>query len=121
MTVQEAISQLDEKQHNVYSREDKLRWLAELDSELWEILRHTGKRKGEFDRYNADTLPDTPLLVSAPHDRIYRYWLEAQVDYANQEYTRFNNAIALFGKYYGAFVNWCLRTGTIPETTMRYY
>ena len=38
MTIRQAIALVDEKKHNVYSREEKLRWLSEQEIEAQAAL-----------------------------------------------------------------------------------
>ena len=62
---------------------------------------------------NADAVADdsgTALLVDAPHDKLYRPYLMAQIDFANADYDKYTNDMALFNAYYGEFVRWFART-----------
>lgn len=43
------------------------------------------------------------LLVPAPYDDIYIKWLEAQIDYANGEYNKYNNTSAAYNNAYVAY------------------
>ena len=56
-----------------------------------------------FDGYNQATPPDTELLAKAPHDEIYRYYLEMHIDLTNQEFDRYNNSAALNGSAWRDF------------------
>lgn len=56
-----------------------------------------------FSGYGVDTPPDTALLVPAPYDELYLWWLAAQMDYHNGEFTRYNNSIQLFNTGYSVF------------------
>lgn len=62
---------------------------------------------------NAEAVADdsgTVLLVDAPHDKLYRPYLMAQIDFANADYDKYANDMALFNAYYGEFVRWFSRT-----------
>ena len=52
----------------------------------------------------------TVLMVPAPHDKLYRTYLSAMIDFANGEYDKYNNSMILYNKQYGDFVNWYART-----------
>lgn len=91
MTVQEAVLWIDEKKHNVYSLEDKLAWLMQLEAVALAMEQRYGSREEA-----APLESDSSLRIPAPHDQMYLRWLEAQIDYANQEYLQYNNAMALF-------------------------
>ena len=93
MTLIEAIDLINALKPNTYTHTDKVKWLSNLDGIIKnEIIdTHEGAEKVTFDGYNEDTDLATELLVPAPYESIYRYWLEANIDYANGEYGRYNN------------------------------
>lgn len=49
---------------------------------------------------------DIELLVNPPHDKLYRAYLTAMIDYANGEYDKYNNTMQMFNQYYNEFVRW---------------
>ena len=98
MTINEAINRLDNLKCNTYSRGDKLEWLSRLDGLLFRqvISQHEGAEEKTFSGYTEDTDVDTKLLAEPPFDDLYLRWMEAQIDYHNGEYDRYNAAILLF-------------------------
>lgn len=121
MTIQDAIEWVDRKKYNVYTREDKLRWLSEQDGEVWEFLSNFEEFDGTFSGYDDTTELSRELLVPAPYDRLYLRWLEAQIDYANQEYTKFNNAMALHLAAWREFAARCIRKYHYKGEKIRYF
>lgn len=105
MTIIEAINKVDELKPNSYTRLDKTRWLSNLDGTIkTEIIdTHEDGEMVIFDGYNSDTSEDTELLVKAPYDDLYLYWLESRMDYYNAEYGRYNNTLAMFNAAYSAY------------------
>ncbi|MGI5976163.1 MAG: hypothetical protein ACOX68_00505 [Candidatus Limivicinus sp.] len=105
MTLIEAISGLDELKPNSFSYRQKLNWLSALDGTVKrEIIdSHEGGEKREFAPYTEDSPGETPLLVPPPYDEVYLRYMEAQIDYANGEYERFNNSNAMYSAAYTAF------------------
>lgn len=105
MTIIEAISAVDKLKPNAYSQEEKIRWLWEVDSRIkTEIMdTHEGNPAPGLIPYTPDTPLDTVLLAAAPHDEMYLRYLEAQMDYHNAEYGRYNNAMAMFDTVYDAY------------------
>lgn len=104
MTVLEAIAQTDARRHNSCTREEKLRWLSQLDGKI-ALLIHAA-HQGEdtvFPGYGPDTPVDTVLLVGSPFDEIYLYWLEAQLCYEIGEIGDYNSAIARYNRLYEAY------------------
>ena len=105
MTLIEAISRLDALKPNGFSGEQKIFWLSALDAEVKSgiIDRHEGGGEIEFVPYSQDSPGDTQLLIPAPYEEVYLRYLEAQIDYANGEYERFNNSNAMYTAAYEAF------------------
>jgi hypothetical protein len=112
MTIMEALYRIDELKPNTYSQPEKIKWLSSLDgivkSEI--IDTHEGGYADDFKGYGEDADLTTVLLVPAPYDDIYLRWLETQIDYANGEYGKYNNSIAMYNTAYTAFANYYNRT-----------
>ena len=105
MTAQDAISWVDEKKHNVYAQEDKLFWLSQVEQMAAQLLSRCGRKQEQ-----AEMAPETVLSIPAPFDQLYLRWLEAQIDYTNQEYLKYNNAMALFASLWQEYANQVRRT-----------
>ena len=101
MTVMEAIAHINAVKPNSYTQSDKIRWLSILDGIVKrEIIdTHEGGDDIEFSGYTQESLDQT-LLVPAPYDDMYIKWLEAQIDYANGEYGKYNNTITMYNNAY---------------------
>lgn len=112
MTIIEAVTGIDAIKTNTYTQEDKVRWLSKLDGtvKLEIIDTHEGGEDVSFGGYNSATPLNTELLVPAPHEDVYLLWLEAQIDYANGEYGKYNNSITMYNAAYASFANWYNRT-----------
>lgn len=111
MKIIEAINAIDALKHNTYTQHEKLQWLSRLD---WMVKREiVDVHEGEevtFEAYDDQTDPETELLVPAPYDEVYMRWMEAQIDYHNGEYGKYNNSITMFNEAYKAFSNYYTRT-----------
>lgn len=105
MTIIEAINRTDNLNHNVYSQEQKIQWLSELDGKVKrDVLdTHVGTQNVVFLGYNKDTPLNTVLLVPAPYDCLYLHWLSAQIAMSNGEYDKYNASITLFNDEYTVF------------------
>lgn len=105
MKLGDAISRLDELKPNSFSRGQKIFWLSTLDSTVKEeiIDRHEGAEEITFAPYGESTADSTELLIPAPYDEVYLRYMEAQIDYANGEYDRFNNSNTMYAAAYTAF------------------
>ena len=105
MRINEAIHRLDSLIFNTYKPDDTVEWLSRLDNMVKQqiIDTHEGAESVSFSGYTADTPLDTVLLVPAPYDEIYLRWMEAQIDYYNGEYDKYNNAIIMFNTAFEAY------------------
>ena len=122
MTITEAITKLDALKCNTYSRRDKLDWLCQAD---WRIYREVlqpclGEAAAPFAGYDEDTAPETPLLAPAPFDELYLRWMEAQIDYHNGEFGRYNNAVILYNRAFSAYQSHVLQQHTPPAAGTRF-
>lgn len=107
MKLNEAIARIDKLKSNPYDRAEKLRWLSCLDGLVWQQTRvvHGEAAGGSFTPYTQESADDTQLLIPAPYEEIYLWWLAAQIDYHNGEFTRYNNSISLFNTGFSAYVD----------------
>lgn len=117
MTIIEAIGNINNLKPNGFSQPQKIKWLSTLDGMIKKhiIDTHEGGETVEFTEYTADSI-NTELLVPAPFDGIYMRWLEAQMDYANGEYRKYNNAIITFNTEYEAYAKYYNRVH-MPKTS----
>lgn len=122
MTIREAIDRIDSLKHNTYSYAEKVLWLSKLDYVIKRqiINTHEGWDKVKFGGYTAKTKGTTKLLVPAPYDEMYIHWLAAQIDYANGEYDRYNNTMAMYQTEYNGYSNYYNRNHMPLGYTMSY-
>ena len=124
MTIIEAINLIDASKPNTYGQVEKIRWLSNLD---WTIKReiidtHEGGESIVFNGYTEDTPHDTQLLVPAPYDELYVRWLEAQIDYANGEYNKYNASMSMHNTYMTSFINYYNRNHMpLQKNGMKYF
>lgn len=52
---------------------------------------------------------DIVLMVRPPHDKIYAAYLVAQIDFANGEYNKYQNTLAMFNGFWGEYCRWYAR------------
>ena len=123
MKVREAIDRIDSLKHNTYTNCEKVDWLNRLDGMIKrEIIdTHEGGEDVSFSGYNDDTPIDTELLIPHPYDEVYRFWLEAQIDYANGEYPKYNNSMAMFNTAYSAYERYYNRTHMPKGNKLKFF
>ena len=117
MTIQEAISLTDSKKANMMTSDDKIRYLSELEGKLYNEIfkKHAGLTVQTCPVYTSTTSVSTELLVPAPYDMVYVYWLMCQIDVDNQEMDKYNNDRALFENAWTEFADYW-RRGHMPIT-----
>jgi len=132
MKLQQAIDRVDIMRPNMQDRSLKIAWLSELDGLVWKelILKHwmqteeyDGYKKDEQGRpvmpvYDEDTDGGEELLVPAPYDNLYLYWLMAKIDEQTLEQEKYNNDQAMFSAAYDSFSDYWTRTH-MPKTRVR--
>ena len=108
MTINEAITQIDSLKTNTYTPADKIAWLSRADLLIQKniIDTHEGPEDKRFEGYTEETDPDTLLLAPAPFDEMYIRYLEAQIDYSNGEYAKYNNSILMFNAAFEDYANY---------------
>ena len=123
MTIIEMITDVDALKPNGYEQPYKVQWLSQLDSRVKQdiIDTHEGGEDVSFSGYNDDTPIDTKLLIPPPYDDVYRFWLEAQIDYANGEYTKYNNSMAMFNTAYSAYERYYNRTHMPKGNKLKFF
>lgn len=123
MTIIEAITQIDSLKHNTYSQEQKVQWLSRLDSMVKRLVidTHEGGEDVEFTGYGDTTDLHTELLVPVPFDEMYLRWLEAQIDYTNGEYGKYNNSIVMFNASWREYQNYYNRTHMPKGKSIKFF
>ena len=107
MTLDQALHTADEMKPNQVERARKIDWISTLDKRIFRDVMCAHEKDGSvpdtFAGYDQSTAPDTELLAKAPYDEIYRFYLEMQIDLANQEYEKYNNSAVLYANAWGQF------------------
>ena len=123
MTITEAINTIDNLKHNTYSQHDKVAWLSRLDSMIKRLIidTHEGGEDVTFSGYDGNGDLNVEMLVPAPFDEIYLRWLEAQIDYANGEYDKYNNSILMYQAAYDGYANYYNRNHMPKGSKVKFF
>lgn len=105
MTIAEAIAIIDAIKPNSYTVAEKVAWLSSLDGRIKNEVLDRYEDETEFEEYSASDT-STELLVPAPYDRIYEYYMAGEIDRCNGEITLYNNDAALFNSAFSGFRNY---------------
>lgn len=123
MKIAQAIARLDSLKHNVFPIEEKIAWLSRLDHTIKKhiIDTHEGGADVVFQGYTPETDPETELLAPAPFDEMYLHWMEAQIDYYNDELDRYNKSMQMFQTEYNGYERWYNRNHMPLGGKMKYF
>ncbi len=121
MTIIEAINLIDRKKPNTYEQSEKVRWLSTLDGLVKRTIidNHEGAEDIEFTGYDDTTDVMSELLVPAPYDEIYLFYLESKIDYYNGEYNKYNNSVTMYNNAYTEYANYYNRSN-MPKNKGRF-
>jgi hypothetical protein len=105
MRIIDAINQINNLKPNTYSETQKILWLSQLESMVKRLVidTHEGGEGISFDGFTEDVDTNTQLLMPAPFDVAYLYWLEAQIHYANEDIDMYNSAIMMFNSAFSEY------------------
>ena len=112
MKLKDAIEQIDRLKPNKFTDEEKTKWLYELDGKIFREIVETHVRPAYLASirylrpYVAGQDDELVLLAPEPHDVVYRWWLECQIDIGNNEISRYNNSRTMFNQAYEELQGW---------------
>lgn len=114
-TLQQALSRIDAICPNAWDETAKLLWLNECESMIQ--TRILGTAPEQCITYDADTDRSTKLLVPAPFDRLYVYYVIAMCDYAAHETAHYADSMMLFNAALDEYAKWYQRTNGATAST----
>ena len=108
MTIGEAIAAAQSIKPTPLPRAQLVRWLDEVDRTVMRelVYTHCCGTDLQFDGYDPGDetgADDTLLLAPKPYDRMYVYFLCAQIDKHNQEFDLYQNNAALYNLAYNDY------------------
>lgn len=104
MTLSEVIRAVDEMKPNAFSNTTKTLWINEVEGLVQTEVMLLAL--DECISYDYSTHANFEMLVKAPHDKLYRAYLCAMVDFSNGEYNKYQNTMQLFNAYFGEYMRW---------------
>ncbi|HJI77339.1 MAG TPA: hypothetical protein OIM17_04940 [Clostridiales bacterium] len=114
-TLQQALTRIDAICPNAWDETAKLLWLNECESMIQ--TRILGTAPEQCITYDADTDRSTKLLVPAPFDRLYVYYVIAMCDYAAHETAHYADSMMLFNAALDEYAKWYQRTNGATAST----
>ena len=131
MTINEAITLVDEIKPNTYDENIKIKWLSELDGRIFNDVIMTHEHdlvedeegnmvEPKFTGYDENS-ENEELLIPDTYADIYRSWLIAQIDFANGEPDRFNNSIMMYNNSLKEYYDWYNRNNKPIQKPLKVY
>lgn len=103
MKLSEAIAGIRATKPNQYDDGMLMGWISELDGQVFDTVLSVRDDATENPTpYGMDDL-NSRLLVPFPYDQIYLHWLSAKIDFANSEFDRYSNTMAMFNQTLESF------------------
>lgn len=103
-----AVGDKAEKGGTVYSCTTAITTPAAWDATKWEATTLRDDKNKE-------------MLVRPPHDKLYRSYLTAKIDFANGEYDKYANTAMMFNSDFGEFMRWFALTYRPADTHREVY
>lgn len=115
MKLAQLIEQVNQEKPNSFSADKLTSYVNEVEADVKEQL-------GITDRpiYDYSTDSNTELLAKAPYDRLYKSYLKAMIDYANEEYESFENNQAQHVADFREFADYVVRSGLSKTMPTRF-
>ena len=108
MTIKEVIDYVDAVKPNAFDNETKTVWLNDVEGYVQtEVFL---LNVDDVTRYSYDSDKNKTMLVVPPHDKVYRAYLEAMIDFENGEYNKYQNTMQMYNAWMGEYMRWFART-----------
>jgi hypothetical protein len=104
MTIKQTIDAVNDIKPHAFNNDTLTMWLNEVEG----MVQTDVMLVSSFDviSYDYNNNKDTELLVKAPHSKIYVYYLAAMIDFANNEYDKYQNTMEAFNKFFSDYMRW---------------
>jgi len=102
MSLEELFAYVGDVKPHAFSETVLTMWLNEIETRLQREVLLLDPVELMAYRWPEDR--KTVLLLDPPHDAIYRHYLEAMIDYANGEYSKYQNTMEMCNDRWDAFV-----------------
>lgn len=107
MTIDKLIKLAQKLKPTPFDDEIMLMWVNEIEGMvLSEVHLVTVTDIKPYEIGADGSLPTAELTAPMPYDKLYMQYLMAQIDYANGEYSKYQNTMQMFNAYYTEYVHY---------------
>lgn len=110
MKIATLIESVSREKPNAFNRDDLTEYVNEIEAMVQDYL---GVEPSEMIRYAWKNDGDKELIVKPPYDVLYKAYLKAKIDYANEEYESYSNNQAQFTSDYEDWQAYAMRSGMV--------
>lgn len=102
MTIQEVMTEVENISPNAIDEGLKIAWLNSLEETIYKevICTHEGYENVPLKKLTMETDYEEELIAEEPYARLYVFYLLSQINYANHEWTDYNNTVEMFNQAY---------------------
>lgn len=108
MKQKEMIALIDQSVLNAYDESLKIKWLNFVNLQAYDA--QLDKPRAAYTELTEST-GDTELIIEKPYDRLYEFYVYAQICHLNNEITNYNNNIGLYNALWEDYLTYLTRTG----------
>lgn len=109
-TFKEIIEKVDDFKPNAFSVRTKLNWLTTLNGKLATDVLRLGIEEVRALPHKFPEALECEGVVSYPHEDLYELWLQATIDYANEDYDKYHNTMERYNEALSNFTRYFLNT-----------
>lgn len=108
MTVREVLDQVNEVKPNVFSDARLMDFLNEVEAMVWgEVLNND---PSDYAQLNVPDDYETDLIAPPPYSKFYGAYIQAMIDFQNEESVSYQNNMAMFNSVFLEYKKYVQRT-----------
>lgn len=108
MKVREVLNVVNDIKPNAFSNTTLMNFLNEVESMAWtEVL---GNDPTEYVPLSSPEDNDHELIVVKPYDKVYASYIQAMIDFQNEESTSYGNNMEMFNSTWSEYIKYMNRT-----------
>lgn len=113
MKLAEVIQEVQQEKPNAFDQDRLTGFINEVEADVQEYLGIDVEDRIEY-KWGADG--NRELIAPPPYDVLYKSYLKAKIDYANEEYQSYANNQAQFTSDFEEWKAWAIRKAKTSET-----
>lgn len=123
MTIQEVITEADERNPNAIAEGLKIKWLNDIENTIYVelVFPRSGSEQTEKPNITIDSDYSKELIADTPYSRLYVEYILSKIDFTNREYDSYNNMVQQFNQSYQEFAAYYNRNHMHKATKLKNY